>query len=483
MLPRYLYVTALAIGVASAAPPGQGKSSSPTDAQLDQLALEAYVYAYPLVTMEMTRRQATNVEMPVVTRAPMGQFAHLRRYPNAEFREVTAPNADTLYSTAWLDLSKEPIVLELPAEGKRFYMMPMLDAWTNVIADPGTRTTGTKPQKFLITGPTFTGATPAGLTEIKSPTSLLWILGRTYSTGTPQDFKEVHVIQNNYKLTPLSAYGRGKVFKPGTVTVDPSIDMSTPPREQVNAMSGPVFFTEFARLLNDNPPAPADQPMVAKLAKLGIVPGQPFDFSKVDPKVAAAMKRVPKGALALIEKSAQSAPRENGWLISRTGTYGTDYALRASTAYFGLGANLPEDAIYPVAMTDAQGNPLDAQEANYTLTFQSAKELPPVRGFWSLTMYGPQFFFVKNRLNRYTVSPRDKLKANKDGTITIYLQHQSPGKDKESNWLPAPPGPFVVMLRMYWPTEAPPSILDGSWKPPGIERAPAAQAKAESTEP
>lgn len=495
MLSRCLYVSALVAGAVSvmgvaiaqspqpAKPQTKGKASALTDAQADRLALEAYIYAYPLVTMEMTRRQATNVEKPLVTRAPMGQFAHLRRYPNADFREITAPNADTLYSQAWLDLSTEPMVLELPDEGKRFYMMPMLDAWTNVIADPGTRTTGTKPQKYLITGPSFTGATPAGLTEIKSPTSILWILGRTYSTGTPQDFKAVHAIQNNYKLTPLSAYGKGMVFKPGPGTVDPSIDMTTPPREQVNSMSGPVFFTEFAKLLEDNPPAPADQPMVAKLAKLGIVPGQPFDFSKVDPKAAAAMKRVPKGAVALIEKSVQSAPRENGWLIGKTGTYGTDYALRAAIAYFGLGANLPEDAIYPVAMTDAQDNPLDASTANYTLTFKSAKELPPVRGFWSLTMYGPQFYLVKNPLDRYTVSERDKLKPNKDGTITIYLQHRSPGKAKERNWLPAPPGPFVVMLRMYWPTESPPSILDGTWKPPAIERAPAAQAKAEPTNP
>ncbi len=485
---RPLYFGALAVAavamlrVATAESP-QGKSSSLTDAQAEQLALEAYVYAYPLVTMEMTRRVTTNVEKPQMTKAPMGQFANLRKYPDADFKEVTAPNADTLYSEAWLDLSKEPMVLELPFEGKRFYMMPMLDAWTNVVADPGTRTTGTKPQRYLVTGPTFSGAIPAGLTEIKSPTSILWILGRTYSNGTPHDYLEVHALQNKYKLTPLSAYGKRAKYTPPAGQVDPAIDMTTPPREQVNAMSGPAFFTTFASLLNDNPPAPADKPMVDKLAKLGIVPGQPFDFSKLDPKVAAAMKRVPKGGLAMIEKAVQSVPRENGWIIGKTGKYGTDYQLRASIAYFGLGANLPEDAIYPVAMTDAQNDPLDASSANYKLTFPSAKDLPPVRGFWSLTMYDPKFYFVKNPIHRYTISARDKLKPNLDGSISIYIQAQSPGKDKESNWLPAPPGPFVLMMRMYWPRETPPSILDGSWKPPGIERAPAAQAKAESTNP
>jgi hypothetical protein len=469
----------------SAKPPlqGNGQPSAMTDAQADQLVTEAYVYAYPLVTMEMTRRQFTNVAKPEATRAPMGQFANLRKYPDASFKGVTAPNADTLYSTAWLDLAKEPMVLELPAEGKRFYMMPMLDGWTNVIADPGTRTSGTQPQKYLLTGPSFHGEVPAGLTEIKSPTAMLWILGRTYSSGTPADYKQVHALQDKYKLTPLSAYAKSGKFAPPAGKVDPAIDMKTAPREQVNAMTGAEYFGLFANLLADNPPAPADKPMVDKLAKLGIVPGQPFDASKLDPKLSAAIERAPKTAVALIEKGMQRAPKVNGWVVDKTGKYGTDYPKRAMVAYFGLGANLPEDAIYPTAMTDSDNKPLDASANNYVMTFKSAEDLPPVRGFWSLTMYDKDFFFVKNPLNRQTLSARDKLKANPDGTIPLYIQNKSPGKDKESNWLPAPAGPFVLMMRLYWPNEQSPSILDGSWKPPAIERVPAAQAQAEPSRP
>ncbi|MDX2088312.1 MAG: DUF1254 domain-containing protein [Kofleriaceae bacterium] len=464
-------------------PKSNGRPSAMTDAQANQLAMEAYVYAYPLVTMEMTRRQFTNVAKPEATRAPMGQFANLRKYPDASFKGVTAPNADTLYSTAWLDLMKEPMVLELPGEAKRFYMMPILDGWTNVIADPGTRTTGTKPQKYLITGPRFSGAIPAGLTEIKSPTAMVWILGRTYSSGTPADYKEVHALQDKYKLTPLSAYEKGGKFTAPMGKVDPSIDMKTPPREQVNAMSGPAYFALFAKLLAENPPAPADKPMVEKLAKLGIVPGQPFDAKMLDPKVAAAMERAPKQALAMIEQGMQKAPKVNGWVVDKTGDYGTDYPKRAMIAFFGLGANRPEDAIYPTTMVDSENKPLDASSNNYVLTFKNKEDLPPVRGFWSLTMYDKNFFFVKNPINRQTLSARDKLKANPDGTISLYIQNKSPGKDKESNWLPAPAGPFVLMMRLYWPTEQPPSILDGTWKPPAVERAPSAQAQVEPQTP
>jgi hypothetical protein len=458
-----------------------GLAGAMTDAQAEQLATDAYLYAYPLVTMDVTRRVMTNVEKPEPTKAPMNQFANLKKYPTPDFKEVTAPNHDTLYSAAWLDLSKEPMVLELPSVGNRFYMMPMLDGWTNVFANPGTRTTGTKAQKYLITGPSFTGAIPAGLTELKSPTAMAWIIGRTYSTGTPADIKQVNALQDRYKLTPLSAYGKTAKYTPPAGQVDSSIDMKTPPREQVNAMSGTEYFTLFAKLLGDNPPAPADGPMVEKLAKLGIVPGQPFDPSKADPKLVAAINRAPKNGVAMIEKKIDTVPTENGWAITKTGKYGTYYAFRAAIAFAGLGANLPEDAIYPTAMTDAQGKPLDGSRTNYTIMFKSAKDLPPVRGFWSITLYDPKFFFVPNPMNRYTISGRDKLKPNADGSIPIYIGATSPGPAKQSNWLPAPAGPFVLMLRMYWPSESPPTILDGSWKPPGVEPAPAPQAKAGPT--
>jgi len=243
--------------------------------------VDAYVYGYPLVTMEMTRRVMTNVEKPVGTRAPMGQFVRAREYPSAAFRDVTAPNADTLYTTAWVDVGREPWVLSLPDAKGRYYLFPMLDGWTDVFQVPGKRTTGTGPQTYAITGPGWKGKLPAGVKEYKSPTAMVWLLGRIYCTGTPEDYAAVHKMQDEISLVPLSAYG--KTFTPPPGTVDPSIDMKTAVRDQVNALSADEYFSLLARLMKDNPPNPAEARIVKKMADLGIVAGKPFDRSKLDP--------------------------------------------------------------------------------------------------------------------------------------------------------------------------------------------------------
>lgn len=433
---------------------------------LQTIATAAYVYGYPLVTMEMTRRVMTNVAEVQGTRGPMGRFVNLREYPTAAFRDVTAPNADTLYSSAWLDVGKEPYILSLPDEADRYFLMPMLDGWTNVFQVPGKRTTGTKAQTYLITGPGWKGAVPEGTTEYKSPTSLVWILGRTYCTGTADDYKAVHALQDRYKLVPLSAHG--KDYTPPKGTVDPAIDMKTPVREQVNRMDAAAYFTLLAALLKDNPPAAEDAPVVAKLAKIGIVPGKDFDASKLP---AAAAKAVPKLAQEqIVGYFKRAGENVNGWqFTTKTGVYGTAYLDRAMIAYFGLGANRPQDAVYPTSEADAEGKPYSGAN-KYEMHFPKG-QVPPVNGFWSLTMYDAEYFFVPNPLSRYSVSPRTDLKYNADGSLTLYIQHESPGKDKEANWLPAPKDKFVLMLRMYWPKESPPSILDGTWKPPAVTRA------------
>jgi hypothetical protein len=396
----------------------------------------------------------------------MGQFVNLRTYPDASFREVTAPNADTLYSSAWVDVSKEPYVLSIPDEGDRYFLLPMLDAWTNVFQDPGTRTTSEKAQKYAITGPGWKGTLPEGVTEYKSPTGLVWIIGRTYCTGTPEDYKAVHEIQDKYKLVPLSAYG--KEYTPPKGKVDPSIDMKTAVRDQVNKLDAVAFFKMMAALMKDNPPTKADAPIIERIAKIGIVPGQDFDASKLDPPVAKALEGVPKAGIEKIKAHLKDAGKEdNGWTFSTSvGEYGTEYLQRAFITYFGLGANRPKDAVYPMAKVDGAGKPLNGAN-KYVLHFAKG-ETPPARGFWSLTMYDSEMFFVANSLNKYTVSPRNDLKANADGSIDLYIQNESPGKDKESNWLPAPKGDFILMLRLYWPNEKAPSILNGTWKPPAV---------------
>ena len=255
------------------------------------LATDAYIYGYPLVTMEMTRRVTTNLAQPEGTRAPMGQFAKARRYPNASFRDVTAPNADTLYTMAWIDVGKEPWVLSIPDMKDRYFLVPMLDGWTNVFQVPGKRTTGTGPQTYAITGPGWTGTLPSGVTEYKSPTNLVWILGRIYCTGTPEDYEAVHAEQDQFKLVPLSSYAKPYTPPPGNV--DPSIDMKTAVREQVNQMDAAAYFTLLAQLMKTNPPAPEDAAEVAKFARIGPFPARILMRASSTPTSSSAFRRSP----------------------------------------------------------------------------------------------------------------------------------------------------------------------------------------------
>lgn len=436
------------------------------------LAVEAYIYGYPLVTTELTRRVITNVEKPEGSKGPMGHVIKLREYPNASFKDVTAPNADTLYTTAFIDVGKEPWVLSIPDMKDRYFLFPMLDGWTTVFQVPGKRTTGDGAQSYVITGPGWQGDIPDGVTEYKSPTSIVWILGRIYCDGTPEDYKAVHELQDQCKLTPLSAYG--KEWTPPPAKVDPDIDMKAAVREQVNRMAAAEYFALLSDLMKTNPPAAADADTVAKFAQIGIVPGQDFDETKLD---AAFIKRIPEIAfhrIMLHFKFSDGDVKDiNGWgYTTGTGVYGTNYLQRALIAAIGLGANRPQDAIYPTSQKSKEGLFARAYHGanKYVLTFPKGY-LPPVRGFWSVTMYNDQYFFVDNPINRYSISARQDLKVNADGSTDVYIQNESPGAEKEANWLPAPKDKFILMMRLYWPDDSPPSILDGSWVIPPVKKA------------
>jgi len=449
---------------------GSGAAHALTADEARDIAVDAYIYGYSLISVEMSRKVITNVEKPATTRAPMGQFAQLREYPSAAFRDVTAPNADTLYSNAFIDVSKEPWVVSWPDMGERYYVWEFYDAWVPVITSPGSRTTGQKAQAYAVTGPGWSGKLPDGVKEIKSPTGTVWILARTYSSGTPEDYKAVWALQDQYKLSPLSHWGKPYTPPPGKV--DPSVDMKRSVRDSVNALDARQFFGWMGELMKTNPPAPEDAPMVAKMAKIGLVPGKSFDISQLDPAIAKAVEAAPAaGWKKIADYTSQSGKVHDGWLLNlKVGHYGTDYMARAWLSAFGIPANPPKDAVYVVGLADADGKPLDTANNKYVVRFKSKADLPPANGFWSLTMYDPQYFFVPNALNRYTVSPRNHLKTNADGSIDLYLQKDNPGPDKESNWLPAPAGGFIPMFRLYWPKETPPSVLDGTWWPPKITR-------------
>ena len=350
----------------------------------------------------------------------------------------------------------------------RYFLLPFLSGWTDVFQVPGTRTTGTQAQTFLITGPGWSGTVPAGMSQLKSPTAIVWMLGRIYCTGTPQDYAEVHTLQDQFKLQPLSTWGKEYVPPPGKV--DPSIDMKMAVREQVNRLSATEYFALLADLLKRNPPAPADAPALKRFERIGLVGGQSYDPKALDGRWDKRLPQLSYDRIMLHFLSRDGEiTRQNGWsFTTKAGVYGTNYLQRALIAALGLGCNRPQDAIYPTSMKPSLLEDYDGKY-KYTLRFEKG-QMPPVKGFWSLTMYDEGMFFIANPINRYSMSVRTNPKYEPDGSLVIYIQNESPGSDKEANWLPAPKGKFHLMLRLYWPDENNPSIIDGSWVIPPVTK-------------
>ncbi len=433
------------------------------------VARDAYLYAYPQVSMETTMRQATNVPnaTAVFMRAPINQFANLRTYPKADSKDVVRPNFDTLYSVAWLDLANEPMVLSVPDTAGRYYLLQMLDMWSDVFSVVGSRTTGTKAGNYAVTAPGWSGTLPEGMTKIVAPTPAIWILGRTQTNG-PADYDNVHKIQNGYKLVPLSQWGKDYA-PPQNMPVDASVDDKTPPAVQVNKLDGMTMLTRLAALMSKYPPHANDYPILFRMRALGIEPGKPFDAAKLDAATVATINKAARDALEDLPRGMRKMGKlENGWnvLTENVGTYGTSYRQRAIIALGGLGANLPEDAIYPTAFVDATGQPLSGAN-KYLLHFDKG-HTPPANAFWSITMYDQDGFQIPNPINRFAIGDRDKLAFNPDGSLDIYVQADSPGTDKETNWLPAPKNaPFQPTMRIYSPQY---SVVDGTWVPPRFQK-------------
>jgi hypothetical protein len=431
-----------------------------------EIGVEAYVYLYPLVLMDATRRQAVNIEAgKVIGRGPMNAFTNVPIFPPADFRDVVRPNFDTLYSIAWLDLTKEPMVVAAADTQGRYYMLPMLDMWTDVFACPGKRTTGTKDVRFAVVPPGWQGAIPAGVERIDAPTPYVWIIGRTQTNGS-KDYEPVHKVQAGYAIVPLSQWG--KTPEPVKAVIDPAVDMTTTPMIQVDGMEPGDFFGCAAELLKVNPPHITDQPIIARMRRIGIEPGKSFAFKNADAVVRGALERATPDALkGMREKIPTLARVVNGWQMNTDtmGVYGNYYLKRAIVALVGLGANLPEDAVYPLNLGDADGQPLTGA-CKYVLHFAKS-EIPPVDAFWSITLYDEHGFPSANALNRHAIGDRDELKFNADGSLDLYFQKESPGKDRESNWLPAPTEAFNLTMRLYAPKL---EIRDGRWAPPAVTK-------------
>ncbi len=465
----HLFRSSMALGAAMLSLSLPVEAASPVTTQASEarlIAAEAYQYFYPLVTMDLTRRITTNMPPGKAPGfGPANAFANMAAYPEASFRTVVRPNFDTLYSSAWLDLAQGPVILSVPEMKGRYYLMPMLDMWTNVFAAPGSRTSGDGAGHFAVTPPGWSGALPEGVEAIAAPTPHVWIIGRTQTNG-PSDYETVRKAQAGYKLTRLVDWGKPPVEP--AVTISPGLNMVTPPKVQVEAMKPADFFRRGVELLGDNAPQITDWSQLSRLERIGITRGKTYDLNALDPAIRAAVEEGADDGLKLMkERGGDIGEVVNGWqIVTNAGVYGNDYFERAVVAQTGLGANQPQDAIYPVNLHDADGRPVMG-ENRYVISFKKG-ELPPVDAFWSLTMYDAEGFPVANALERYALGDRDALAFNADGSLDIYVQNDDPGPAQRANWLPSPArGPVSMTLRLYAPRR---EALDGRWSPPPVRR-------------
>ena len=426
---------------------GQSPQSSTATASADVLqgiATDAYVYFYPLVTMDLTRRQMTNLDSDQKPGfGPMNEFHHIREYPTADMKVVVRPNFDTLYSIAWLDLTQGPMIVSVPNTKGRYYLMPLLDMWTDVFAVPGKRTTGTKAGRYVVSLQGWQGSLRQGAERIESPTPYIWIIARTQTNG-PNDYAAVHKVQDGFTIVSQADWDVSSRKSRERFIPDPTVDMKMPPLEQVNAMPGPAYFQYAAELMKLHPPHVTDWSIMARMKRIGIEPGVSLNLDRLSPAARQALEQAPARGLKLMRwKEPTLARQVNGWSMNTDtmGVYGNYYLKRAIVTMVGLGANQPDDAIYPMCIGDAEGKPLSGDN-KYVLHFNK-DELPPVGAFWSVTMYDAAGFPVANPINRFAVSSWMPFAYNPDGSLDLYFQHDDPGTGKEANWLPAGTGPMT----------------------------------------
>lgn len=441
-------------------------SSRAIDSAAGDLEVQAYVYTYPLVSVEVSRRQATNypVPDPSIGAAPMNQLAHLHFLPGAGFTDVVRPNVDTVYTSMFFDVSTQPLVVSVPDMSGRYHLFPIMDMWSNVDASAGPRTLDDQHgYQFAIVGPDFAGTLPAGVHEYRLPTDAGWMIGRIQVDG-PEDLPGVIALQDRMSAVPLGSYG--SPYTPPTNTEIHTDWQRVQVAEYIHDLTPQQYWDLYYAALSHAQTRPGDEVLLAELASIGWRPDTALNLASLPESERTRWEQAWPTALSQIERDMGNTT-VNGWTVSRTGVgdYGTAYADRAVVAYAGLGANLPQDAIYPSTRLDDTGAQLSADN-NYVLHFP-ADQKPPVTGFWSLTMYNDSGFFVDNPINRYAVRG-EHLRANSDGSLDIHIQRETPGTPRESNWLPAPAsGEFNLMLRLYWPDQA---VIDGNWNPPPVTR-------------
>ena len=437
-------------------------SNNPQD-----IATLAYIWGYPLVLEVRLVDYSTSPNVPAAPgRGPLNTINNFQTYPTSNFTDIVSINVDTLYSFGYMDLEKEPVVLQVPPISGRYYTLQFIDAYTNNFLYIGSRLNDTTGGTYLISGPNWKGDVPPGMKEIKSPTNTVVIGGRIFVNG-PADVPNVNAIQDKLTLTPLSVFGRNTT-SPQTVTPETNASKQVPigPQPALIPTTGIKIYDEISKDMADNPPPAADSKVLAKFDSIGIGPGLTPSDTKNDTIRAALENGIGEGEKIIDAKVQNLGMKVNGWLVNLdVGNYGTDYLLRAAVAKFGLGANSPEEAVYPSTFTDNQGQNLTGTH-NYLIHFGKG-QTPPVNAFWSITLYNDKSYLAENPINRYSIGQHTEgLKYNPDGSLDIYIQHASPGTDKESNWLPSPNGKFNLVLREYNPQE---EILKGEYQIPPVQ--------------
>jgi hypothetical protein len=424
-----------------------------------RIGAQAYVFGYPLVIMDVTRENAA------LSIAPVNVLHRVRKFPDAQFKTVVRPNLDTLYSTAFLDLTQGPLVFTMPANALRYEVMTFLDAWTHVFAAPGTRSPGTMGGRYLIVGPDWQGTLPQGMTLLRSPTALAWLIGRTETRGEA-DFALVHRLQDGLQLTP-EGNDPNPSQRPAAHGQNSTAPV-TPPVQHIQQMRTLDFFNRLTRLMVANPPHAADAPVLLALAQIGVQIGQPVNWGWLDQGAVTLGRWIADYKIG----QALKQPRElvNGWSTppSNLGQYGTDYNTRIAVAMIGLGANLPEDAMYPSTQIDSRGETLQGRH-RYRIHFAPGQR-PPVKAFWSVTAYGLDDFLIDHPSRRHAVGSLHPLVANADGSLDLWIQAHAPQGPPLANWIPVKEdAPFLLNARLYGPL---PEALQGGWHLPAVERQP-----------
>jgi hypothetical protein len=435
----------------------------------EDIATLAYIWGFPLVTMERQFNFVTSPNIPAgVGRGPANSISCATDLVNASFTDVVTPNSDTLYCQTQFDLNKEPMVVVVPPISDRYYSFQFLDAYTNDYAYLGQRASGGTGGTYLMAGPDWNGQVPEGMTKIWTPTNLAWLITRTL-VKSPADVPNVIAIQDKIIVKPLSVFQENATTssQPAATQSNGSKEVPVGPQPTLIAPTGIKIFDEMSAAMVGNPLNPPDPLLLAKLDSIGVGPGKVPSTQANDTTKTALQTGITEGQKMINSRITNIGTVVNGWLANtQLGFFGADYLLRAATAQFGLGANIAHEAFYPYTFTDSQGAPLSGNNS-YLIHFEPG-QTPPVDGFWSISMYNDKNLFVDNPINRYSIGQyTEGLKNNTDGSLDIYIQNASPGADKESNWLPSAEGSFNMVLRTYLPQ---PQILNGTWQLPLVEK-------------